>query len=313
MCGVLLGPAVLLAHGGADHSPPPAADAATDPRARMTRVRALTAAHRFDMARAQLEALVREHPRLPGAWVALGDVARVQGRWGQARGAAFQALRAGGGLAARALTAAVGAGPLPARLAGLERGLAEATGDPASRGYAHGVAADLAARLGRTAAARAHLDEGLAWTPGDAVLLAQAADLELAAGDRIAAALRLDPTDERDPILLRRALADPAGFPTHSWYRLGLRLRAARAAGDAAHAREEARLLLDLAHEPGRALEAALANWALQREGEDAWLLLRAAVAAGRPEAAAPVLAWAEGYGDDVRLEPWLSQLSPAP
>jgi hypothetical protein len=51
-------------------------------------------------------------------------------------------------------------------------------------------------------------------------------------------------------------------------------------------------------------------NWARQREGEDARLLLRAALAAGEPEAGAKVRAWAEGYGDDVRLEPLLSQLS---
>ena len=31
---------------------------------------------------------------------------------------------------------------------------------------------------------------------------------------------------------------------------------------------------------------------------------------AGRPEAAAAVYAWAQGYGEDVRLEPWLSQVA---
>jgi hypothetical protein len=43
-------------------------------------------------------------------------------------------------------------------------------------------------------------------------------------------------------------------------------------------------------HDPARALQLAQADWAFQRAPEDARVLLDAALAAGRPDAAKPVL-----------------------
>jgi hypothetical protein len=108
--------------------------------------------------------------------------------------------------------------------------------------------------------------------------------------------------------VLRAQLADLA-LGSGRLATLRVRLRGAHAGDDPAHARERARYLLEVAGDPARALAAAEINWSRQREGEDAALLLRAAIGAGDPRAAAPVLAWLEGYGEDVRLSPWLSQV----
>jgi hypothetical protein len=98
-----------------------------------------------------------------------------------------------------------------------------------------------------------------------------------------------------DVLLLRLALAarqgdDRAGDAYSA--ELAARFDAARRRGDTSHRKEEARFLLS---QPGRAADAmALArqNWAEQREAADARVLLEAALAAGDPAAAAPVLDW---------------------
>jgi TPR repeat protein len=69
------------------------------------------------------------------------------------------------------------------------------------------------------------------------------------------------------------------------------------------HRREEARFALALQHQPARALALAVANWGVQREPADARVLLEAALAAGQPEAARPVVAWLRAnHVQDERL-----------
>ena len=55
--------------------------------------------------------------------------------------------------------------------------------------------------------------------------------------------------------------------------------------------------LCDLLDRPARALQLARENWATQREPADARILLEAALAAGDPAAARPVLDWLERTG----------------
>lgn len=83
---------------------------------------------------------------------------------------------------------------------------------------------------------------------------------------------------------------------------LKARFDAALARGDRSHAREQARFALDLLGDAPQALALAQQNWSWQREPTDALLLLRAAAAAGQPEAGEPVRRWAREQGFvDVR------------
>ena len=73
---------------------------------------------------------------------------------------------------------------------------------------------------------------------------------------------------------------------------------------DDTHAREAAYLALYLLDEPRRALDIALANWAVQREPIDARLVLEAALAARAPAAAQPVVDWLQANSvQHVELE----------
>jgi len=73
--------------------------------------------------------------------------------------------------------------------------------------------------------------------------------------------------------------------------------------GESVHRREQARFLLEVENRTQEALAAALANWAVQREPDDALILVKAARAAGTPQRAEPALAFARAQGlRDVRL-----------
>ena len=71
------------------------------------------------------------------------------------------------------------------------------------------------------------------------------------------------------------------------------------------HQREQARFLIEVEDDPAAALQAALANWNLQREPADVLVLVEAATAAGSAAAAQPALAFVRQRGlQDIRLAP---------
>jgi hypothetical protein len=73
--------------------------------------------------------------------------------------------------------------------------------------------------------------------------------------------------------------------------------------GDFVPSRDYARFLLDIEGQPSAALDAALTNWQSQREPADALIVVRAAIAAGRPQAAAPIAAFIREHKlEDVRI-----------
>jgi hypothetical protein len=97
-----------------------------------------------------------------------------------------------------------------------------------------------------------------------------------------------------DPLLLRLAIAEKrmGRDVTKRLEVLGYRLQLALDGLEITHAREAACFALYLLEKPDVALTSALANWNAQHEAIDARLVLEAALAAGRPEAARPVLEW---------------------
>ena len=114
-------------------------------------------------------------------------------------------------------------------------------------------------------------------------------------------------------LALRRALAGRT-FNTQASSHLSSRVReqfaAQRQRGDFVPSRDYARYLLDIESDAPAALQAALSNWRTQREAGDARIVLRAAIAARRPEAAGPVIAFIESHGvEDVRLTNEIAQL----
>ena len=175
------------------------------------------------------------------------------------------------------------------------------------------VLAETAARLGDSAAAQRYFDQAMSLGIGDGYLLGAYADFLLDEQRPNDVRPLLGDKTRIDPLLLRLALAESdLDEPTVAQHRTDLaeRFAAARQRGDAVHLREEARFALHLLHQPRAALEIAKANWAVQREPWDARLVLEAALAAGEPDAARPVLDWlATTRMEDVHLSRLVEQL----
>jgi Flp pilus assembly protein TadD len=166
--------------------------------------------------------------------------------------------------------------------------------------------ADLATRLGRPADAERHYRRALALGLTSQFLLANYGDFLLDEGRHAEAVALLRDWVRSDVLLLRLTLAEQAlGAPDFKAHAQVLRERFAAAAlrGDTLHRQEESRFQLRVERNAARALELAVANWAIQREPYDARILLEAAVAAGRRDAAQPVLDWlARSRHEDPQL-----------
>jgi tetratricopeptide (TPR) repeat protein len=174
----------------------------------------------------------------------------------------------------------------------------------AVRVWALNLAGSIAARMGDAGDAERQFLAALALAPDDVATRSAHADLLLDTGRAAQARALLEREAGSDPVLLRLAIAATltrAADADALTGRMLDRLDEARRRGDASHLREAARAHLDLRPDPRRALDFARRNWAIQREPEDARLLLAAAVLAGQPAAARPVLEWlAETGVEDV-------------
>lgn len=155
---------------------------------------------------------------------------------------------------------------------------------------------ETARRLGDDALAARHFGDALALDITDQYLLASQAELLLDQHDPEAVIRRLSPHSANDVLLLRLALAAQAsGHADARRHEQTLRdrLDAARRRGDELHLADAARFALAFDGDAAAAVALAQRNWALgQREPADADILMRAALAARQPAAAAAALEW---------------------
>jgi Tfp pilus assembly protein PilF len=286
---------------------------------RLARATLLQNRHDFDGALVDLDALIAADPKNAQALLIRATVRQVRGEY---QGAAAD-CRALSDLAqppvTRVCLAAIDGltGHAEAALDQLKSATLalRENSEPDLALWSLTIAGEIAARLDRPAAAEAAFRDARALGRRDVYLLGAYADFLLDQG-RPAEVVDLLKTEVRvDPLLLRLAMAERlTGAPEADAHvaDLGRRFDTARLRGDTIHQREEARFQLALMHRPDAALALARANWGVQREPADARIFLEAAEAAGRPEAASPVLAW---YGanhiEDTRIAALIARLFP--
>jgi tetratricopeptide (TPR) repeat protein len=290
--------------------------ALTEPPAavRLLRATIRQAQHDFAEALADLDALL--DPRRPAAALPLQAQAeltraalhQVQGRYALARqgcerlaGAAYAPLGDSVALPAKACVAELD--HLQGRRTARQADAQLARLGPADDAWLALLRAELAQRAGRATQAEALFRAATAGRAPSLYALAAHADWLLEQGRSAEVTTLLAGYEEVDALLLRLAIArhGPArpGAPARGEDITALQVRfdAALARGDRGHAREQARFALDLLGDARQALALAEANWARQREPADALLLLRAATAAGQPQAAEHVHRWAREQG----------------
>jgi tetratricopeptide (TPR) repeat protein len=260
--------------------------------------------HDFPGALALLDAALAANPRDVNTLLSRATIRTVQGDYPTALQdcARIAAARADVGFLcqATALTLTPDAPAIAARLTAI---LAQPGAlDPALIPWATSLLGEIALLQGNPAMAEAHLASALAADPGAQREQLMLADILLDQGRAEEVDTLLQSAPDTDGVLIRRVLAARAqGRDLPDTVTL-LATRAQRSLdlGFVAHAREEAMFYLFIAGDPAQALERAQANWALQHEYDDARLLIAAADAAGKPDAAWPVLTWMQEAGVDI-------------
>jgi tetratricopeptide (TPR) repeat protein len=263
--------------------------------------------HDFQGALATLERALRARPADPQAWLTRATVLRVLGRYHEAQEACGQFARwADAGVATiceqgiRAL-----AGDLADAYASLAALSMQGMLDP-ERAWRDSELGEMAVRLGHDADAERWFRADLALNPHDFYVRGAYADLLLRGHRDPEVLVLLRGEDSIEPLLLRLAIAQRRlGDPDFSRSRALLRAAFAAEAqrGEPVHRREQARFLLEIEGRPREALQVALADWSVQREPDDALVLLEAARAADAMPQAAPVLQFVHAAGlRDARL-----------
>jgi tetratricopeptide (TPR) repeat protein len=279
-------------------------------QARLLRATLLQTVHRFPEALADLAAVTAADPGNAQAWLTRAVVETVRADYDAATRSCARLSSLADELVTAGCIANVGAvtGRLHASEALLAATYARAAGnDAAVDAWALGSLAEMAARRGDRAGATARFREALRLAPGDVWLLGAYADVLIDAGRARQAATLLAPYARVDGLLLRHALALKAGgsdsLLAPELAELAARFEAGERRGDGVHLREQALYELRLRRDAPRALALAKRNWDAQRELADARIFLEAALAAGQPAAARPVLEWMRSHAvEDAAL-----------
>jgi hypothetical protein len=259
--------------------------------------------HDFERAMADFALALRAEPDHTEAHAWRAAIAMVQADYASARRECELLARSATELHATACLAYVDATTGRARgaYAALEAALARRSDvAPGFHVWIHTRLAEMAWRAGELAAAEHHFRMGLEQGVNDNFLLAAYADflLERERAPEVMALLK--GWERSDTLLLRMALAARRlGLPEANRLAgtLGERFADAALRGERLHLQEEARFLLDLKGDARAALAAAVENYRTQHEPRDAEILLRSALAAREPAAAAPALKWLEESG----------------
>jgi tetratricopeptide (TPR) repeat protein len=271
-------------------------------------------AHEFDLALADLDAVLSLQPTNAQAWLTRASIYQVQGRYEEARHACQPLSRLAGrhvaltclgdiaGLTGQATTSR------ELLTASLERPGISAR----ERLWILTILAEMAARTGDTKTAEKHFLEAQSLGVKDQYLLGAYADFLLDQGRAPEVVTLLRRETRADGLLLRLTLAEQALHLSASkdhTAELAARFAAGRERGTRVHVREEARFTLALLHDPKTALSLAQANWEIQKEPWDARLLLETALAVGSQNAARSVIVWLHtNHVEDIRLQQLAAQ-----
>jgi predicted Zn-dependent protease len=254
-------------------------------------------AHQFDLALADLDAVLNMQPANAQAWLTRALIYQVQGRYEEARHACQPLLR----LAGRhvALTCLGDIAGLSGQAATSREMLTTSLERPRisarERLWILTILAEMAARTGDTNAAEKHFLDARSLGVKDHYLLGAYADFLLDHGRTSDVITLLQHETRADGLLLRLTLAEQTlHLPASKNHtaELAARFAAGRERGTRVHVREEARFTLALLHDPQAALTLAQTNWEIQKEPWDARLLLESALAVGSWNAARPVIDW---------------------
>ena len=291
-------------------------DPAAPPEVLVLRATIRQSLHDFVGALADLDAVIARDPDDAQAWITRSVVLTVRWRYDEALASCAPLERLSTPLVVAVCIGSVEAvtGHAERAYARIDAALASAARATADEhAWAASTLGEIAIRLGRDADGEKQFLAALAVDPNDGYVLGAYADLLLDTGRAPEAVRLLAGRTDNDGLLLRLALAEAkTGGPDARAHAdaIGARFDAAHLRGDRLHVREESRFELGLRHDPARALELAIDDFAIQREPWDVRVYVEAALAAHRPDEAKPVLDFlAEHHLEDPRIAAVAAQL----
>ena len=263
--------------------------------------------HEFDAALTTLDRVFSRRREDPQAWLTRATILRVQGRYALGVAACEEfgrsADRAVASICRQSLRGLNG--HLQSAYDTLAQDPAQGLLDP-ERAWRDSELGEMAVRLGRDAEAERWFLEELALLPHDFYVRAAYADLLLRQHRPAQVLALLKGQGSIEPLLLRMVIAERQLHDPHlaqDRMQLEAAFGAEAERGEPVHRREQARFLLEVASQPRAALAVALTNWQVQREPDDALVLVNAARAVGELHQAAPALEFLRDQGVlDARL-----------
>lgn len=253
--------------------------------------------HQFGAARKDLQHLLKTNNQHTEAWLTLAFIERVQGNYTAAQ-QACNAVKSQQAIAATLCQASILS--LQGHLKPAYQQLTKLRHiDPITKQWQQTEMAIIQNRLGNFVQAQRHFQRALLISQRDPYLLGSYADFLLTHGQAKTAFLLLQQQTQDDSLLLRALLAaQRINAPQAKHWQRVLRARfdTAILRQETVHQREAARFALHVEHNPHSALVLAKANWSVQKEPEDALLLLQAARATGQDDAAKSAHDWAKKH-----------------
>jgi Tfp pilus assembly protein PilF len=287
----------------------------SQPDALVLRATILQNRHDFQSALADLKTALNLNPRLPQAWLTLAAVYEVQGDYPSALRSCITLARFSASLATTTcINSALSlSGQGQQSYERLAEAITNKQGDSEEMTWAYTLLAELAERLNKLKEAEAWYQKAIAQDYRSVYLLTSYADFLLNQNRPDEVLDVLQGETRADTLLLRLVLAEQSLQHKDYHQHIGLikdRIVAAKARGDSIHQGDESRFSLHVLKDAQTALKLAISNWAVQKEPRDAWILLEAAIAAKKPDAALPVLKFMEITRlEDARLAPLLEKV----
>lgn len=281
---------------------------------RLLRATLLQNRHHFEAALKDLDAVLESEPRNAQAWLTRAVIHQVTGDYRAAIADCLALTQyTGGAIADVCIGNTLAVSGHAGRAYDLLRSALSRLRHAGMRQWALTTMAQITMRLGENQRAEQHFQQALEAGPRDPYLLRVYADF-LLDRDRPNEVLELLADETRDDALLLRAAiaardAGRYGLAERYTMLLEARFREARLRGDLLHLRDAALFELELKSDAEQALELTRRNWRLQKDPEDARMLLRAAVAANDMMAAKPVIEWIKRYDiEDVTMQTLLEE-----
>lgn len=254
--------------------------------------------HKFNAAQAELKKALAREPGLANGWLTVAFTALVQGQYGLANHACVKVTSSGGPFLGLICTATLRSYTGHAEQ-GYEILKTDQGGGPkvpvAIKAWIQGLLAFSAERLNMTKDVDQHYRKALSYLPNDNFLLVNYSDFLLDQHRPGEVIKLLQGHTTSDTAFLRLALAEQAvkspALGRYTWD-MAARFAALQMRGDQIYGREQARFTLYMEHDPQGALKLAVRNWEVQRAPKDIRIYLEAALAAHKPAAAKPVLAF---------------------